>query len=208
MKMNVLFAGVLFFALAGQMSSCEKDPEAPLTCLERAQFGDPKASPYILPFPVGKTYVLSQTYCNPTGGHSGQLAYDFALSIGDPVTAARQGVVKEIRADVPDNGTNPNPGDHNHVFIQHTDGSVAFYAHLQQNSVLVKAGDQVQAGTQIASSGNSGNTGGFPHLHFGVYEEWPPVEGFDLPINFKNANGPLDGRGGLVADQWYEALAY
>ena len=48
----------------------------------------------------------------------------------------------------------------------------------------------------------------FPHLHFAVYRDWPPQEGFDLPISFKNVKGPLDSRGGLIADEWYEALPF
>ena len=196
--------------LLSQANSCDKKPEKPVPkpCLERARFGDPQNSPYVLPYPPGKEYVLSQSYCNPNGGHSNQLAYDFALSVGDTVTAARTGVVKEIRDDVPDTGTNPDPGAHNHVFIQHADGSVAFYAHLKQNAVLVEVEQTIEAGQPIALSGNSGNTASFPHLHFGVYEEWPAVECFDLPINFKHAEGPLDAHGGLITDQWYKALDF
>ena len=196
---------VLVIALA-----CQKDEgkSIPKPCLERALFGNPQTSPYVLPFPVGKKYVLSQSYCNPGGGHSGQLAYDFALQIGDTVTAARAGIVKEVREDLPDTGSSADPGTHNHIFILHSDGSVGFYAHLQQDGVLVEVGEAVERGQWIARSGNSGNTGGFPHLHFGVYESWPAEEGFDLPIVFGNALGPIDDRGGLIADQWYEALIY
>ena len=58
--------------------------------------------------------------------------------------------------------------------IEHPDGTVAFYAHLMQESVVVGVGQQVARGELIALSGNSGATGGLPHLHFGVYQGWPP----------------------------------
>jgi murein DD-endopeptidase MepM/ murein hydrolase activator NlpD len=177
-------------------------------CTERAVFQDPAKSNYILPFPVGNKYILSQSYCYADGGHRNQLAYDFALPVGADVTAARGGILLETRSDLEDTGNSPDPGDHNHIFIQHKDGSVAFYAHLQQNSIELQAGDTVKTGQKIASSGNSGNTGNFPHLHFGVYQGWPAKEGEDLAVSFKNAEGPLDSLGGLIADQWYTALPY
>jgi murein DD-endopeptidase MepM/ murein hydrolase activator NlpD len=177
-------------------------------CRERAKFGDPDASKYILPFPPDRKYVCSQTYCNPNGGHSNQLAYDFALQIGDTVIAARAGFVKEIRQNQPDNSDDMHSDAYNFIMIQHDDGTVAFYAHLKQNSVNVKVGDRVNQGNFIALSGNSGYTANFPHLHFGVYESYPPVETYDVPVNFKNAEGPLDENKGLIADEWYKAKKY
>jgi murein DD-endopeptidase MepM/ murein hydrolase activator NlpD len=101
-----------------------------------------------------------------------------------------------------------SPGHHNHILIQHRDGTVAFYGHLTQGSVVVREGDRVQTGQRIAASGNSGNTLGEPHLHFGVYQFWPATERFDVPVNFANARGPLDSRGGLVPGSDYKALPY
>ena len=177
-------------------------------CSQRAVFGDPAVSEYILPFPAGKSYVLSQSYCNPGGGHQNQLAYDFALPIGAEVIAAREGVVREIREDLKDTGSSINPGDHNHVFIQHIDGTVAFYANLKENGVLMEVGDTVRSGQKIATSGNSGNTLNFSHLHFGVYQGWPAKEGCDVAVNFRNAAGPLDSLGGLITDEFYTAESF
>lgn len=176
--------------------------DATSPCLLRAGFGDPEDSLYILPFPPGKEVRISQGYCFSKGGHKNQLAYDFDLRVGDEVIAARAGVVRDIREDSPDNGV--GNGEHNYVFIQHKDRSVAFYAHLQQDAVLVEPGDSVEQGQVIAYSGNSGLTG-HPHLHFGVYRNWPPGEGSDIPVNFSNAVGPIDPRGGLIVWRSYEA---
>ncbi len=149
--------------------------------------------------------MVSQSYCSPGGGHRNQLAYDFATPVGVDVIAARGGVVRMTRNDVPDDGSGTDPTVHNHVYIEHSDGTIAFYAHLQQGSVAVAVGDAVTTGQRIGSSGNSGNTGGFPHLHFGVYQSWPTTEGDDVPVNFRNAEGLLDSRGGLQRGASYEA---
>jgi murein DD-endopeptidase MepM/ murein hydrolase activator NlpD len=145
---------------------------------------------------------MSNSYCIPTGGHRQQQAYDFEIPIGDPIVAARAGVVRQIKESSPDNGQGT---DHNHVFIEHEDGTVGFYAHLKQNGVLVDVGDNVEAGRTIALAGHSGTTD-VVHLHFGVYDDWPPVEGQDQAVNFRSMDGPLDCRGGLVMWGTYTAL--
>jgi hypothetical protein len=174
-------------------------------CLDRAVFGDPDSSDYILPFPVGASYPVYQSYCFPAGGHRCQLAYDFTIPIGDPVVAARAGVVRQVKDDSPDDGQ--SVGEHNCVFIEHDDGTTAFYAHLMQHSVTVTPGDTVEVGEQFARSGNSGYSDE-PHLHIGIYEDYPTVEGYDLPFNFRNADGPLDARGGLIRGEVYTAMPY
>ena len=190
------------------LSSCSEKNKKPLPCLERAVFGDPAQSPYILPYPAGASFRLMQGYCYPEGGHRNQLAYDFETPVGSEVIAARSGLVMKIRSDLPDDGRQPESGQHNHIMIKHDDGSVAFYAHLKQDSILVKVGDRVSQGQPIAASGNSGNTQGLPHLHFGVYEGWPPKEGFDVPVNFRNAEGTHDQRRGLRPGGYFKALPF
>jgi murein DD-endopeptidase MepM/ murein hydrolase activator NlpD len=173
-------------------------------CLQRATFGDPAASPYILPYPVGKSYLVSQSYCNRRGSHANQLAYDFNIPIGEDILASRAGTVVLFWDEASDDGYGV---ENNYLFIRHTDGTVAMYAHLKRYGIDVEVGDYVEQGQRIATSGNSG-TGGTPHLHFGVYASWPNLEGFDIPVNFSNAEGPLDTRGGLESGQEYEALPF
>lgn len=185
------------------------EPDAPVTiefnaqltllsnytsCFERDDFGDPEESEYILPWPAGKTYNCSNSYCIPTGGHREQQAYDFTIPVGDTIIAARSGVVRQIKESSPDDGQGM---DHNHVMIEHEDGTVGFYAHLMQNGVLVNVNETVETGQVIAYAGHSGTTD-IVHLHFGVYDSYPPQEGYDQAVNFRNAVGPLDCRGGLV----------
>jgi murein DD-endopeptidase MepM/ murein hydrolase activator NlpD len=150
---------------------------------------------------VGESYKLNNSYCVPAGGHREQQAYDFLIPVGEPVVAARSGIVRVVKDDSPDDGQGT---DHNHIMIEHEDGTAAFYVHLQQGSSLVAVGETVEAGQTIANAGHSG-TPDVVHLHFGVYDSYPPTEGQDRAVNFRNAEGPLDCRGGLVNGAMYTA---
>jgi murein DD-endopeptidase MepM/ murein hydrolase activator NlpD len=144
---------------------------------------------------------MFQGYCRDDTSHEGQLAYDFLMPIGSPVVAARSGVVKEVKEDVADDAFTSAL---NYVLVEHDDGTVAFYAHLTKDGVLPEVGRRVEQGEQIALSGSSGRTGEL--LHFGVYRAYPPREGTDLAVDFSNADGPLDERGGLRDGAYYRAL--
>jgi murein DD-endopeptidase MepM/ murein hydrolase activator NlpD len=203
--LTILFLTIIFY------TGCKQDKgqeDNTIPCMQRAVFGNPDSSDYVLPYPVGTGHYLSQSYCNPSGGHKNQLAYDFAMTIGDTVCAARAGIVMEVKEDLEDTGYEQDPSLHNHIMIQHEDGTVAFYAHLKKESIFLKVSNLVEQGQVIGLSGNSGNTGGFPHLHFGVYQGWPMKEGFDVAVNFRNASGPLDKKGGLVKDELYKATPW
>jgi hypothetical protein len=193
---------------------CGENPSAPEvaagqspteTCLARAVFGNPTDSLYILPYNVGESYSLLQTYCGPLShARDNQLAYDFLLPIGAEVLAARAGIVRVV---VDTYANDDTVGSHNnHIFIEHADGSTAMYAHLVHDSAVVRVGDAVGGGQLIALSGTSGTS--IAHLHFGVYRTWPHRAGDDLPVNFRNSDGPLDERGGLQLGVSYGATPW
>lgn len=96
-------------------------------------------------------------------------AVDFAAEIGTPVIAARTGTVMEVEADFAQAGLDAETyaGRANFVRIAHDDGTMALYAHLDANGVLVRVGQRVRKGEAIGFSGNTGFTAG-PHLHFTV----------------------------------------
>ncbi|MEM8944269.1 MAG: peptidoglycan DD-metalloendopeptidase family protein [Planctomycetota bacterium] len=73
--------------------------------------------------------------------------------------------------------------DGNRVFIDHGDGWVTQYFHLQTDSVMVSVGDNVTAGQVIGHVGSSGNSAG-PHLHFEVQRNNSPVEPFVSPDEY------------------------
>ncbi len=170
------------------------------SCYSRAEFGDPEESDYILPFPEGTGYRLITSYCT-RGGHPNSIAYDFAIPVGADIVAARAGTVVMVWEETPDEPDEIRP---NGFFIEHDDGTVGSYAHITYQGVLVEEGDRVEAGQVIAIAGTSGTSE--PHLHFMVYQEYPDrVEDDDVPVNFRNAEGPLDERGGLMWGYVYTA---
>ncbi len=185
-------------------------------CNGRANFGSPDQSDYILPFPIGESSEVLQAYCT-FGSHRNQLAYDFIRPFGSDVVAVRYGEVMNVTSHHPDFTEN---NVHNNVMVRHDDGTTAFYAHLQQNSITVSVGDFVAAGQMIGLNGSSGTPTACDTfildpprdqcaiLHFGVYATYPPQEGNDLAINFRNSDGVLDPHGGLAQGQTYTALSY
>ncbi|WP_178991219.1 peptidoglycan DD-metalloendopeptidase family protein [Winogradskyella schleiferi] len=59
----------------------------------------------------------------------------------------------------------------NAVYVQHNDGSVAWYGHMKNGSTTTKnVGDMVTAGEYLGIVGSSGISTG-PHLHFEVYTD-------------------------------------
>ncbi len=101
---------------------------------------------------------ISQNYW---GGHP---AIDIASRTGAVVKAADGGYVALA-------GGGWNGGYGNHVIIDHGNGFTTLYAHM--NSIYVKAGENVSAGQQIGTVGNTGNSTG-PHLHFEIrYQGYP-----------------------------------
>ena len=136
--------------------------------------GDPNAKSrdvdYELPLRQ-RTQRVDQGYGGTFSHTDAQNLYavDFAADIGTPVLAAREGVVMQVESDFDRAGLSLEKygGRANFVRIIHDDGTMALYAHLQEDGALVRPGQHVQAGQQIGLSGNTGFTTG-PHLHFAV----------------------------------------
>jgi len=81
---------------------------------------------------------------------------DFTAAPGTPILAAAPGIVLSVER---------HPEYGNVVDIDHGDDLVTRYAHA--SLVLVKPGEFVKRGQQIAAVGNTGRSTG-PHLHFEV----------------------------------------
>lgn len=97
-------------------------------------------------------------------GHTGT---DFPVPVGTPVLAAADGVVNEVHDGCPNYGSISDTCGNscgNHVQIDHGDGTVTTYCHLQQGSLAVGLGAQVSCGQPIGRSASSGMSTG-PHLH-------------------------------------------
>lgn len=135
--------------------------------------GDITAKPnrtftYDLPFAKGESYRVSQAY-HGTFSHQDKFALDFTMPEGTPLHAIRTGKVIKLKKDS-DSGC-PDIKcikEANYVWIEHKDGTIAEYAHLQFNGTDLKLGDIVQKGDKIGLSGNTGFSQS-PHLHLEVF---------------------------------------
>lgn len=144
---------------------------------------------YALPYPPGKSHFLLQGYRSKFS-HKGRLALDFKMKKGSLVTAAREGVVVRVEESFKKGGINKKYlRKANQVVIRHSDGSQAYYGHLQYNGVLVNAGDTVKVGQPIAKSGSTGYSA-TPHLHFIVWGPQPGGGRGQLPTRFQTTRGP------------------
>jgi murein DD-endopeptidase MepM/ murein hydrolase activator NlpD len=89
-------------------------------------------------------------------GGTPHMGMDIAAPIGTPIHAPLAGTVIN---------SGPASGFGLWVRVQHADGTITVYGHI--NRSLVSVGQQVQAGQQIAEVGNRGESTG-PHLHIEV----------------------------------------
>src|SRR5262249_8697660 len=108
--------------------------------------------------------------------------------------------------------------DGNHIIMDIGDGVYAMYAHFLKGSLLVKPGDKVKKGQEIAKLGNTGNSNA-PHLHFQVMNGPSLLDADGLPYVLDNfgyqgqvdpaaianadnyLSGPFFGPGRLPASQ-------
>ena len=125
---------------------------------------------YWLPYMPGKKFFLAQA-ANSHMSHKEELSLDFKMKKGSQICAAREGVVIEVKKDSDKGGLKDEYlSQGNHIIIQHKDGSIAQYWHLDKDGAYVNVGDTVQKGQLIGLSGNTGYTA-FPHLHFQVKDK-------------------------------------
>ena len=118
--------------------------------------------------PITDYPYLSSSYGwrrNPVTGRTAMHeGLDFAAPSGTPILAASGGVVLEAKF---------QPGFGNMVEIDHGDGLITRYAHA--SSLMVKQGQLVDRGQQVARVGSSGRSTG-PHLHFEVRLAGQPLD--------------------------------
>ena len=145
--------------------------------LKNGKFRSDSSYIYSLPFENKKNVFLIQGY-ESMFSHKGEKALDFKVRMGTKVCAARDGIVISMRKDSGKGGLKPeNLSDGNYVAVQHSDGSVAYYWHLEKDGVVVNVGDTIGTGQWIGLSGNTGYSA-FPHLHF-------EVQGYDASGNYR-----------------------
>ncbi len=123
---------------------------------------------------------------------------------GAPVLAPTDGLVTHVTNDLPDLRPGAR-GDRRNVFgnvvvLKLNTGTYLLLAHLQHNSVRVKAGAMVREGEVLAACGNSGNSTG-PHIHIQHQRQDPMTSPANLaeglPLYFKDLDGAAMPKGGF-----------
>lgn len=113
----------------------------------------------------GTDAKVSSHHQKHSGGRSGHKGIDLVHKTsgkvnGMYVLAAWSGVVEKAYK---------STSYGNCVMITHSNGYSTVYAHMQDNSLLVRPGQSVGAGARLGKVGNTGQSSG-PHLHFEVWK--------------------------------------
>lgn len=148
---------------------------------------------YELPIEKGKKVRINQAY-NGEKSHFGDNRYaiDFGLSEGSLVTAAREGIVVDIEDKFAEGGFDMKYiNSANYIKVQHIDGTIAQYAHLKSQGVLVRRGQYVSPGQPIGYSGNTGYSDG-SHLHFEVYKPTITLKKETIPTMFRTGSSDAE----------------
>ena len=149
---------------------------------------------YALPFSREKSFELTQGF-NAEQTHKGTSAYalDFAMPIGTKVHAMREGIVVALESKNTEHGYSPEfSNKSNFISIQHVDGTIAQYGHLNTDGVKVALGQRVYKHQYIARSGNTGYSSG-PHLHVhisAILEADKPST--SIPFSFLSKQGRIN----------------
>lgn len=103
-------------------------------------------------------------------GEGQEYAIDLFRPEGDLLVASRSGRVILLEEDDPYNEKDAPekwPGIGNYLWLQHRDGTVGVYLHIQYKQVWPKYGEWVPRGHAMGRVGNTGRSSG-PHTHFEV----------------------------------------
>jgi hypothetical protein len=127
---------------------------------------------YKLPFPKGESsWVIQGNNSSLNHNDDEKYAWDFRRRCGTPVLAARGGTIQSLPVD-----NNDGVGGKNNVIqVDHGDGTVAYYIHVQKGSARFRTiGATVRQGDELAKAGSVGNsmTG---HIHFMVKRGGTPL---------------------------------
>jgi len=164
-----------------------------------------KDNSYAFPYSHGVSYAMTNGPMG-FGWHVDQYAYDWPMPVGRNVCSARSGTVVATKSDSNRGGaTEDFKNDANYVVIKHADGTYANYLHLSFNTVAVRKGQQVAAGTLLGKSGQTG-WATEPHLHFHVAN----ANNQTIPVNFFDKGKAISLRAGTSYagfQPWYTGKA-
>lgn len=143
-------------------------PATAMAPLETQDSANSRAAAFALPLKA-KQYRMTSPMgprCIPVvGGSTFHLGQDMGAKDNEPIYAAAAGTVRSIVS-----GTSSRTGM---IIVNHRIDGATYefaYMHMWPNDVMVKVGDKVKVGQQIAKVGSSGPATG-PHLHFEIWKE-------------------------------------
>ena len=132
------------------------------------------SSGFIYPVPSGYTRVTTGMYYS-SGSYHGAIDFGSNGINGQPVYAVADGYVVT--------STRLSGSYGNYILIAHANGLYTLYAHGQDGSRTVSAGQTVTQGQQIMRVGSTGNSSG-PHLHFEVRTRPGTYSNRQNPLNY------------------------
>ena len=136
--------------------------------------GAVSGSGFIYPVPSGYQRITTGLYYS-SGQYHGAVDFGSAGINGQPIYAVADGYV------VTSERLNGSYG--NYIIIAHYNGLYTLYAHGQDGSRTVSAGQTVKQGQQIMRVGSTGNSTG-PHLHFEVRTSPGTYSNRKNPMNY------------------------
>ncbi len=193
--------------LVGAACSVTEVEKVGLPVEEVAQVEAAVSTGHYLPWACGQARQVTQgNYgggCNVSHYTADQLyAWDFEMARGTPVRATKGGRISRVAffgtGDSCYNGCGGAANFDaccdscisraNFVNVDHGDGTVGFYTHL--DSLTVKLEDRVNAGDVVGYSGQSGCTSG-PHLHYQLMGNCPAGYCNSIAANFVEKAVPV-----------------
>lgn len=159
------------------------------------QIDEVQNKPFSLPMEVSKMNVTSFFMQERTvyGEYSIHEGWDFSSIEQTPVYSVCDGTVEDISFTYPENITNMEGGYGNYITLNCEVDDITYkvlYGHLYPNSSILKQGDIVSSGIQIASVGTTGYSTG-NHLHFEVTKDGKYVDGLSL-VDFTKENNKIE----------------
>lgn len=145
-------------------------------------------------FPVRQRYAYDFVVTDDDGStHDGSGGLDSFQCFDEPILAPADGTVVRAKDGHRDHHRTTGWTDPlqyrlagNYVVIEHAENEYSFLAHLEEGSVCVEPGEEVDQGQEIGRCGHSGNSSE-PHLHFHVQDHSIPYVGAGLPVQFEAA---------------------
>jgi murein DD-endopeptidase MepM/ murein hydrolase activator NlpD len=145
-----------------------KTDQSSIAAINRLASPSYQTSGFRLPWANGISHLVTQSWNGSTHIGTQDHAYDFGLSEGTEVRAAKSGVVTFVKNGSTICGSVDKKDYANYIVVNHDTGDSTLYLHLFSTDLHV--GDIVTQGMPIGLSGKTGwtntGTGCKAHLHF------------------------------------------